>query len=313
MTIARLSIAAILLLLGCASYANEDDDKKKCEAHSGEEAKLCTYEPNSVGYTKDSDDVGFMDFKLSLRYQLFPDWTTRGLNNMRTGLGDDTALYSAVTVRFAQYIGTRDSAPVIDKRFNPKLFVRHWTDEKHKEYVDFAFLAHESNGQSINTPEEFQEAQHAAEQPEFAKDRISRGWDYLELVWKNVALEDALSTYVTLKYFLPDGPLQGKAEEYNDWENDPEGKPRDQVNGVAGFVKYVKSGKWGIFEDIKIAAGYETGYRKIFQYNTVRLEFGTKLMQLPINLWTQTGYGSDLAQYYKKVNSFGIEVQLGSF
>lgn len=68
-----------------------------------------------------------------------------------------------------------------------------------------------------------------------------------------------------------------------------------------------------IFKDFKFAAGYETGYREIFQYNTLRLEFGTKLLQLPINLWTQTGYGSDLAQYYKKVNSLGIEVQLGSF
>lgn len=120
------------------------------------------------------------------------------------------------------------------------LFVRHWTeekkDEKHKGYVDYAFLAHESNGQSIDTPEEFQQELRTAEKAEFANDRISRGWDYLELVWKHIPDKiETLSTYVTLKYFLPKGPLQGKAEEYNDWENDPEGKPRNRVNGVAGF------------------------------------------------------------------------------
>lgn len=319
----RLSVAAILMLWGCASYAEDNEVKKDtCDTRPGGDARLCSYEPNTLGYTKDSDDVGFMDFKLSVRYQLFPHWTTTGLNSLKAGLGENTGLYSAATVRFGQYIVTRDSSPVIGKRFNPKLFVRHWTDEGHTEYVDFAFLAHESNGQSIDTPEELQQERRTAQRPEFANDRISRGWDYLEVIWKRIPWKrtpygddkgGTFSTYVTLKYFLPRGPLQGRAEEYNDWERDPEGKTRNRVNGVAGLLKYVGNGNWWIFEDFKIAAGYETGYREIFRYNTLRLEFGTKLLQLPINLWTQTGYGSDLAQYYKKVSSLGIEVQLGSF
>ena len=323
MIVTRLSVAAILLLWGCASYAeNQELKKDTCDTLPGGEARLCSYEPNTLGYTKDSDDVGFMDFTLSVRYQLFPDLTTTGLNRLKAGLGDNTVLYSAATVRFGQYIGTRESSPVIGKRFNPKLFVRHWTDKKHTEYVDFAFLAHESNGQSIDTPEELRQERRTAERPEFANDRISRGWDYLEVIWKRIPWkrnpnEDdkgaTLSTYATLKYFLPRGPLQGRAEEYNTWENDSEGKSRNRVNGVAGMLKYVEDGSWLIFRDFKFAARYETGYRDIFQYSTLRLELGTKFLQLPINLWTQTGYGSDLAQYYKKVSSLGIEVQLGSF
>jgi len=242
-----------------------------------------------------------------------------------TGLGNDVGFYFAFTGRFGQYIGTRESAPVIGKRFNPKLFVRYWTDESRLGYVDFAFLAHESNGQSIDNPAEYQLAQSVAERPEFANDHISRGWDYLELVWKKVPHYDegktSLTTYVTLKYFLPDGLLQGKPEEYNTWENHPEGKPRNRVNGVAGMLKFHQKGawwtvgenKWALLSDIKLVAAYETGYREIFQYSTVRLEAGTKLMQLPLNLWAQKGYNSDLAQYYKKVTSWGIEVQIGSF
>ena len=257
-----------------------------------------------------------MDFKLSVRYQLFPVWSTRGLNYLHTGLGDDSAFYFAFTGRFGQYIGTRDSSPVVGKRFNPKLFYRYWTDEDHSGYVDFSFLAHESNGQSITNATEYQAARDAAQKPEFADDQLSRGWDYVELTWKSVPVSrgtTTVSTYVMLKYFMRHGPLQGRAENYNAWENNPEGKTRDRVNGVAGMIKYQQSWEWMAFKDVKVAALYETGYRDMFRYNTYRLELGTKVLQLPVTLWGQTGYNSDLAQYYKKVNSYGIEMEIGSF
>jgi len=320
--IPRLLVAVAALVLGCASFAAERDD---CKTTWGDRPTLCAYEPNTIGYTNDSDDVGFMDFKISIRYQLFPGLVTWGFNHVASGLGDNTGLFFAFTGRFGQYIGTRESAPVIGKRFNPKLFFRHWTDER-KGYLDFTFLAHESNGQSIDSQAEYQAAQSVAQHPEFVNDHISRGWDYVELVWKKIAYEgrgekDWLATYVNLKYFLPDGPLQGKPEEYNTWENHPEGKPRNHVNGVAAMLKYVRRGVWidagekkiPILSDLKLAAAYETGYREIFQYSTVRFEIGTRLMDLPLNLWTQRGYNSDLAQYYKKVTSWGIEMQIGSF
>ncbi len=310
---ARGLIAVPLLAWGGAACAV---DTAKCETHLEQEPTLCSYEPNTVGYTYDSDDVGFMDFKLSVRYQLFPDWHTRFFNFLKTGLGDNSALYFAFTGRFGQYIGTRDSSPVVGKRFNPKLFFRFWTDPKHAEYVDFSFLAHESNGQSINTPAQYQQALATAEQPGFANDRISRGWDYLELEWKNIPYnrpDQNLSTYLSLKYFLPDGLLQGKAEEYNSWENNPEGKPRNRVNGISMLVKYYEKRGGYLFKDLKVAALYETGYRETFKYNTLRLELGTKVLQLPVTLWGQRGYGSDLAQYYKKVTSWGVQAEIGSF
>ena len=308
---ARLLLAAALLAGGAAARA----DVPGCDVHGEREARLCSYEPNTLGYTWDSDDVGFMDFKLSVRYQLFPESITRGFDRVAEGLGRKYGLYLAFTGRFGQYIGTRDSAPVVGKQFNPKAFLRRWTDAEHAGYLDLGY-GHESNGQSVHTAGQFAASQAAAERPEFANDQLSRGWDYLELVWKKASYAgvDGLSSYVTFKHFLADGLLQGKPEEYDGLENSPEGKPRSHVNGVAGLLKYTRrTGKWWILEDFKAAAGYETGYRRMFRYNTYRLELGTKVIELPVNLWVQTGYGNDLAQYYKKASSKGIEVQIGSF
>jgi hypothetical protein len=78
------------------------------------------------------------------------------------------------------------------------------------------------------------------------------------------------------------------------------------------MIKYQLGWQWMAFTDVKIAALYETGYRDLFRYNTYRLELGTKVLQLPVTLWGQTGYNSDLAQYYKKVNSYGIQMEIGS-
>jgi hypothetical protein len=79
------------------------------------------------------------------------------------------------------------------------------------------------------------------------------------------------------------------------------------------MVKYYEKRGGDFLKDLKCFVLYETGYRQIFRYNTLRLELGSKVMQLPVTLWGQTGYGSDLAQYYKKVSSWGIEVEIGSF
>jgi len=69
----------------------------------------------------------------------------------------------AFTGRFAQYLGTRDSSPVVTKRLNPKLFYRQRTQGR--DYFDIGYN-HESNGQSINTLEGFEQAKA---DPVFAK------------------------------------------------------------------------------------------------------------------------------------------------
>jgi len=51
----------------------------------------------------------------------------------------------------------------------------------------------------------------------------------------------------------------------------------------------------------------------MFRYSTVRIEAGIQFKQLPITLWWQDGYASDLALYFRKVRSWGIELDIGSF
>jgi outer membrane phospholipase A len=239
---------------------------------------------------------------------------------MRQAYGGDLKLYFAFSGRFGQYVGTRNSEPVVTKRFNPNLFVRYFRDRDREESMDFV-IGHESNGQSITTPAEYQTARDAAsaagDQPDNAKDAISRGWDYLGWSWRKIPWRDPgvyrISTQVELRYFLPRGPFQKTAEEYNSWEDDPQGKRRSAVNGIAGTVNYYNEQfRLWQFEEAKFSLAFETGYRDPLRYNTLRVEAGCKLFDLPLVLWAQTGYGSDLAQYYKRVNTIGLAIEVGS-
>jgi outer membrane phospholipase A len=332
-----LGLVPLLFLVAAPARAGYDTDcerHRKIERLEGKKIvrkTICVYEPNTVGFTWDSDDVAFMDFKLSFRYQLFPVYLTRLLNRVHPETGENTALYFAFTGRFGQYIGTRESSPVVGKRYNPKLIFRSWTDNDcqdpdkpcHQNYIDVAF-AHESNGQSINSPALLQAARDQATavdgRPEFANDQLSRGWDYVEVTLKRQEwLTDVpmpknykanLTFYASAKYFLDRGPLQDDAEEYNDWENDPEGKPRRYVDGLSLAAKGI------VFDNghrYKYFIALTTGFHEPFQYNTLRAELGIAQLEVPFFLWWQSGYNSDLAQYYKKVHSVGLGIEIGGF
>ncbi len=285
------------------------------------------YEPSTLGYTKDDDDVSFVDFSLSLKYRLFP----KLINLPRE------RVYFAFTGRFGMYAGTRRSEPVIAKSYNPKVIWRHAMDRDDKlyktrgdagsdspaelyGYLDVAY-AHESNGQTISTPAELATAQTTALRPEFAYDGMSRGWDYAQVVWKRTLIDTAtrrVTSYTDFKYFIPDGLLQDGIEEYKAWENNPEGKPRKAVNGLAATLEYehewqLSSGNKPWLGNSRVSLRYETGYDSPFKYNTLRLEAGMHVLQLPLTLWIQRGYNSDLAQYYKNVTSYGVQLRMGGF
>ncbi len=349
--IVTLACSAVFMLLAAGtSFGTPSAPRDYCEVHGKTDPQLCAYDPSTIGYTHDGDDNAFMDFTVSVRYQLFPFLTTSGLNALNSGLGDNSALYFAFTGRFGQYIGTRESSPVVEKLFNPKVFWRLWPyHDDHRSRLDFAF-AHESNGQSIDSPEEYQAAQATTKDREAVKDQLSRGWDYWEVSWEDTLLEREMSTSATLtvcgggdcgndppecpsctssldgrlkrtsvvyklaaKLFLPHGPLQGAQENYNSWENDPQGKRFNQVNGYLARVQLIQRTHWTALGAYKVGVRYETGIRDTFRYNTWRLEAGAKLYQLPVSVWWQTGYNSDLAQYYKKVRSRGIQAEICSF
>jgi len=265
--------------------------------------KLKSYEPNIIAYKVDSNDVNFMDFKVSLMYPLW--------------LGDHVIdPYFAVTGEFGQYIGTRDSSPVIAKRYNPKIFARYeikGEGEKGREWEYFHLgYAHESNGQSINNATDYQNKRNDLiahrEDPDFARDYISRGWDYIDVMWKRNFDQGRYSTYLNVKQFLDNGLLQGNAEEYQAWEGS-NGKARSDVDGVSLQVKRNFFDKpFGIS---KIAFTETTGIGEPFTYDSTRAEITFAFGKVPpIIFWVSEGYNNDLGDYYQRVTSIGLGLEL---
>ena len=292
---------------------------------------LQSHEPNLIGVRYDSNDVNYIEFKLSMKYPLGHNGRYEGKNSMFYGV---PFFYFAFTGVWGQYIETRQSSPVIAKRYNPELWGRWWLGSK-KDYIDFTFFGHESNGQSIDRYSIYNvkkiEIAAVGDDPEFARDYISRGWDYVGLTWKNGQLfgADNWTMYSKFKYFLNSGYLQTEIEDYNPWEEfGPECQNHDQSDWTAechqrdeeltrdrfdGISFVIKNDikydhKW--LSGNKFAVIYTTGYKDTFENNTVRAEFTTTFFNVPIMLWGQTGYNSDLIDYYESVESFGLALEL---
>ena len=52
----------------------------------------------------------------------------------------------------------------------------------------------------------------------FARDSLSRGWDYAGISWRR-AWTDNFATVLRTRHYFSDSPLQGPPEEYNLWED----------------------------------------------------------------------------------------------
>lgn len=292
-----------------------------------------TFEDNYVGYTLDSDDEAFMDFKLSVAYQL-----------SAFGGQGRFSLNFAFTGRFAQYIGTRESSPVVGKRFNPYLYFRYnptwWGDR-----TRFRFgYAHESNGQSITDLPGFTAAVATLTNPTSAHplsseqatrqtlDQISRGWDYLGVSWTHRLFANHFYTrrpiqgYMLVegayRGYLKRGLMQGLHEEYQPWEQlwtTPGILHRSQVSGVNVVAEYFFVPSQGLPKYAALRAldhlklGYTTGSSQPFSYHSVLLQAGLRVSRLRIAGTYTNGYDGDLAQYGKRNESWGISFILNSF
>ena len=290
------------------------------------------YEPNKFGYTKQNDDVWFLDFTVSIKAQLF-----RGI--CRHFQGKDQ-LYLTFTGRFGFYVATRPSGPVVAKNYNPKLLWRVIPDtqstttstgvdrklvQEYTEYFDFAY-AHDSNGQSIDSQEEYDIQASQLGNATYARDYISRGWDYLQFAFKDtyaglISKSTRISIYPDFKFFLRHGLLQGVPEEYHSWEQGSTLYPRHAFDGLSATVECLPFAT-EISHDpmntpwkatIRVAFKYLTGYDPVARYNTFRGEFGFSAFGVPLNLWIQDGYMNSLARYFTKTTSAGIELRFAQF
>lgn len=322
--------------------------------------------PTSVGMTKDSDDEWFLDANVSLRYPLmYEGYAKKGCNRF------NVLPYFAFTGRFGQYIGTRESSPVVMKAFNPELFIRifmspdemsdasgkadlmaicekegdlaYYNDrvrqarhnakegerenireidnklksKKYLSYVDVLY-GHLSNGQGIsdmNSLRNIFSTLGARKKEEFAKDYISRGWDYVGIAWTK-KLDEGDSFYLRLDKYIG-GFLQHKIEE-DPWELNPleslvpGSKKIKRLQQVSGLKARYATDKGD--NEFNVVATWDTGVQSPFRYNTARLEVIKKceFLGVPAKFWVQQGYNSDLAQYYKSVKSYGFTLQFST-
>lgn len=306
----------LLLMLASAGTTPADGADPGCRAG----IKLQDHGPNTVSIrqdrTDDEETESYIDFVIA---QKFPAWHDGCPPAEGTPIRFAPRLYFAFTGQFGFYaLGTRYSSPVIGKRYLPKVFVRQWLSSR-GDYIDFGY-AHESNGQSIDTEASFLQRQAdliaQGENPNHARDYLSRGWDYLEFVGKHRITKGQLlgrnTVYVQLKYFLPDGLFQGKPEEYYPWETD-NGKPRAEVDGISILFKTSGIGKeWP--RGTKFALQYTTGYQQVFRNNTWRVELSRRIADFPpFFLWFQKGYNADLVDYYRNTSSLGLGLEMRNF
>lgn len=277
---------------------------------------LASDEPNMLGWTRDSyERQGFMDFTLSLRYPLLYDTLDQGYKfNMLP--------FISFTGRMGQYFG-RHSAPVVTKRFNPKLFFRFyeastdgqklWSDDNGLDFYDVGY-AHESNGQHVDSVALFNAAVASYGSAEIAQDYISRGWDYLGYR-RHVHLHDrGLNLFeVDLRLFLRHGLLQGSSEEFNYWEAPRRITKISQVDGIRLKLNYDFDRRW--FKGASLE--YITGYNTPFRNSTVRAELGftplSNYLGVPIVLWGQSGYLPNISQYYRRAWAVGIAASFETF
>lgn len=256
----------------------------------------------------------------------------------------DFRSHFAFSGRFGQYIGTRISSPVVGKRFNPFIFEEitwaetsypiHFLDDTlyHNHippatYFSLAFgLGHESNGMDIRDIEAYcsriidirrNDPESDAEQE--VKDYISRGWDYIgvNLAYYNHSrdLDVHFTARSRMQFFLETGPLQGLQENYNYWEEDlPKYMRRDQVNGFNVSLSFVKEFEYWIISNFSAQLSIESGiYRWKDPVLTPRWDFGITVGGMPMIIWYTNGYTSDIAQFGKRVESFGVAANLATF
>ncbi|MCA9732126.1 MAG: hypothetical protein H6696_02230 [Deferribacteres bacterium] len=309
-------VLCFLLIFGCVNILQAQDStahgrmqrtKKWLGKNIFISPSLHSYEPNIITYSYDGYENAeqYMNFNISIGTELTRQWYIVPVMTF------------AFSGRFGQYIGVRESSPVIAKRFNPKIVFKWDTIDlgivNSNEFFRSISLsyAHESNGQSITSKDAFDGLWSSlqVDDPEAtiteAKDYISRGWDYLELVaeFKKYNLLNAdLTAQISIKEFLDNGLLQGEPEniyEFETWRTKNDIQNRDQIDGVSALVKWrSRENQW------KIALLYNTGRSGAFEHHSFRIE-GMKRCILPLLLYYSYGYGRDWAQYYEKVHAFG--------
>ena len=312
----------------------------------GKNARLESKFPNSLGYARELSGMAFLDANISIQYPLFFSRFKGGCNEFF-----HTQPYLSYTGRFGQYIGDTNSSPVVTKTFNPEISLRIYSNISHPNetlnricteennlayhdlyqeshnissktrinYYDIQF-GHLSNGQAIDNQQSLNSLSQTMAiggNTEFAKKYISRGWDYYGIYGKFFNFfSDGSSGTETIEFglhrFIGGALTLQKVIEEDPWENPASSiNQLEQVKGLS--LKYSMNFLHNTIDSASFS--YDTGLNNPFRYHTYKVEIGLlrQVLCVPLSIWYQKGFASDLAQYYSLVESFGIKATFTTF
>jgi outer membrane phospholipase A len=162
---------------------------------------------------------------------------------------------------------------------------------------------HESNGQTVDSREEYLATRNAA-------DYVSRGWDYIPLEAKFAVSEKRHgifgSFYLNLqgRYFLDRQMFRHDREDQLFWETVTEQPRIEQYDGARITLATVFIFPYLEAQEIKFNAIYRSGSR---EFNlSQRYEATFRLFDLPLYAYYFRGYGVELSTYHQKGTTYGI-------
>lgn len=260
-------------------------------------------DPSHFALARENGETGsHIELFLSIEYPLFKE----PLNSIS---GQRWNLYFNFNGKFDFFRNSRDSSPLITRLQNPGLILEYRPQQLFYDTL-VAFRTgyfHESNGQTIDTLEEYQTTADA-------RDYVSRGWDYipLELEFRKPVPAASLfhdffkGFYVTFRgrYFLPKQIFEHDKEDEVFWEARTEQPRIEDYDGIRLRLSktYHPSGAW-LPGEVTLKALFRSGYHDL--NFSQRYEVTTRVWGLPIYLYYFDGYGTNLSTYHQKGSSFG--------
>ncbi len=296
-----LGIAAAAMLLVASGAAA----LQPADLSLPEEVGFRVDEPVFLGVSHQNEEWG-LEFLLSLR--LHPGW----IEGNDSVWAPDRVYLVSFTTQGTQELGL-ESQPVVGKRFHVQILPTVFSLGREGAPEGSGFLAvslygHESNGQSVQTREEFralldrfvaEEGRAEDDVRHFASARLSRGWDLSELQagWRGLELGPTRWAFGARAAMYWDwGFLQRDAEETYDFETADVQRRRD-VNGFRLTARPT-------YRRLSLEYSVERGLSARYSH---RLEASVRVrgaMDLALRLGS--GYANDLAEFNRDTDDLAI-------
>lgn len=245
-----------------------------------------------------NDEDLHAEFYLSLKYPL----STSYVQKLDRWFAGRKTLYFIYNGKYDFYFTSRYSSPVVSRLQNPGLALKNeFTDSgAFRHYLVGWF--HESNGQTIDTEQKYQ-------QQEGARDFVSRGWDYLNIVIKSRHTLGALPfdlynnwrLYCDCQGF---GVIGGKEDKlfWSTLERQPD--VRD-YNGWEMLLSYTHSPTLRMSGSVRVGTFDVAALRN----RSWRLEATYRFHEVPVTAFYFNGYGKEIAFYHEHGSYFGVGLE----